>query len=486
MNIVEPILFQSKQCPPAPALCSPGTSLNVVSYARLERFIHNIGRRALAAGIRPGQIAAIQVNDYIFHAAIALALARIGVATLSVTDLNLPAGLPVASIISSGSAAFGNWTGLPVVLADLSWTEGDGNSVDECFVSPGGDAVARIVLTSGSTGMPKAIALSHTMLMRRHGRYLHAFGNLFATCSRFFSDMGLGQAASFDLLLHFLSGGGVFFFPGASPMDSLQTFDLYKVQGLFASPGALSGILKFYEANTAFRSGFEVILTAGSPLSKSLSERVRARLGSNLVVVYGTSETATVAAAPAHTIADMPGAVGRVMPGVTVEIVDGSRRLPSPGQKGSLRVHSPTMVAEYVGDPELTRATFRDGFYYPGDVGHLTADGVLVISGREKEVLNLGGAKIQPELVEDVLAAFAAVDQAGVVAVPDALGLDELWALIVARAPLDAEALASHCRGRLALPFCPARFIRVEALPRNANGKLDRSRLLELARARLQ
>jgi acyl-coenzyme A synthetase/AMP-(fatty) acid ligase len=405
------------------------------------------------------------------------------VATLSVTDLNLPAGLRVDSVISDAPAAIGNWAGSPMVLADLSWTEGDGNPVDERFVSPGGDALARIVLTSGSAGIPKAIALRHRMLMLRYRRYLYAFGNPFATCSRFFSDMGFGQAASFDLLLHFLSRGGAFFFPGASPMDSLQTFDLYKVQGLFASPGALSGILKFYEANAAFRSGFEVILTAGSPLSKSLSERVRARLGSNLVVVYGTSETATVAAAPAHTVADIPGAVGQVMPGVTVEIVDGSHRHLPPGQKGSVRIRSPTMVAEYLGDPELTHATFRDGFYYPGDLGYLTPDGVLVISGREKEVVNLGGAKIQPQLVEDVLAAFAAVDQAGVVAVPNALGLDELWALIVPRAPLDAEALAAHCRERLALPFCPVRFVGVEVLPRNANGKLDRPRLLELARA---
>ena len=107
---------------------------------------------------------------------------------------------------------------------------------------------------------------------------------------------------------------------------------------------------------------------------------------------------------------------------------------------------------------------------------------MLVISGREKEVVNLGGAKIQPQLVEDVLAAFAALNQAGVVAVPNALGLDELWALIVPRAPLDTEALAAHCRERLALPFCPVRFVSVEALPRNANGKLDRLRLLELAR----
>ena len=482
MNIVEPILFQSRQNPPAAALCAPGTAFNVISYARLARFIHNIGRRALATGIQPGHIVAIQVKDQIFHAAIALALARMGVATLSVADLNLPAGLRVDSAITDASASIGNWTKLPLVLADLGWAEGDGKPIDERFVSAGGDAIARIVLTSGSTGVPKAIAISHAALMRRYGRYLFAFGNSFAACSRFFSDMGLGQSAAFELLLYFLSRGGTFFLPGASPMDSLQTFDLYKVQGLFASPGALSGILKFYEANSAFRSGFEVILTAGSPLPKSLSERIRARLGSNLVVVYGTSETATVAAAPAHAVVDPPGAVGHVMPEVTVEIVDGSGRVLPAGQQGSLRIRSPTMVDGYLGDPEQTQASFRDGYFHPGDLGTLTQDGMLAISGRDREVLNLGGAKIRPQLVEDVLAAFAAVDQAAVVAMPNSLGIEELWALIVPRSPLDADALRAHCQQRLALLFCPARFVTIDQLPRNENGKIDRPRLSDLAR----
>ncbi|HEY6255806.1 MAG TPA: class I adenylate-forming enzyme family protein [Xanthobacteraceae bacterium] len=450
-----------------------------MSFARLARFIHNIGARAMAAGIRPGQIVAIQVKDQIFHAAIALALARMGVATLSVGDLNLPAGLRADSVITDAPAATGRWTGLPTLLADLSWTEGDGKPIDERFVSPGGDAIARIVLTSGSTGMPKAIAISHRMERRRYERYPFSFGDRFAQCSRFFSDTGIGQSTCFRLLTYILSRGGTFFFPGASPMDSLQTFELYKVQGLFASPGGLSGILKFYEENHAFRSGFKTIITAGSPLPKPLSERVRARLGSDLVFFYGTTETAMAAAAPAHTVADTPGAVGYVMPRTTVEIVDGSHRALPPGQEGSVRIRGTTVVDGYFGDPEQTRASFRDGCFYPGDLGYLTADGMLVISGREREVLNLGGTKTRPQLVEDVLCSFGAVDQAAVFSVPNNLGIDELWALIVPRAQIQVEALAAHCKERLAPLFCPVRFVTVDRLPRNESGKIDRQRLRE-------
>jgi acyl-CoA synthetase (AMP-forming)/AMP-acid ligase II len=268
---------------------------------------------------------------------------------------------------------------------------------------------------------------------------------------------------------------------GASPMDSLQTFELYKVQGLFASPGGLSGMLKFYEENPAFRAGFEVIITAGSTLHKSLSERVRARLGTNLLIFYGATETGSIANVSAHAVADRPGAVVYAMPGVTLEIVDAAGRVLPPGQEGTVRVRAPTLVEGYLGDPEQTRASFRDGYFYPGDLGHLAPDGMLILSGRDKEILNLGGVKLRPQQVEDVLAAFPAVEHAAVVGVPNSLGVDELWALIVPRAPLDEAALRAHCAQRLAAMFCPSRYVSVKALPRNENGKLDRARLIELA-----
>ena len=484
MNIVEPVLFQCRQNPPAAALCAPGTALNIISYARLERFIHNIGARALATGVRPGHTVAIQVKDSIFHTAIVLALARLGVVTLSIGELNLPAGLRIDSVITDAATVFGKWTGAPTILADLSWTEGDGRPVDQSLVSPGGNAVGRIVLTSGSSGAPKAVAITHDMEMRRIASLLYSFGNV-SDCSRIFSDMTLGQGTCFRLLLYVLARGGTFFFPGPSPMDSLQTFDLYKVQGLFASPGGLGSILNFYETNTAFRSSFELIMTAGSLLSKSLSERVRARLARDIVIFYGSTETGTIATTLAHTVADIPGGVGYVTPGATLEIVDGEQRPLPRGAQGSVRVRGPMVVEGYFGDAQA-QASFRDGFFYPGDLGQLRPDGMLVLSGREKEILNLGGAKIQPSMVEDVLAAHANVGEAAVIAVPNALAVDELWALIVPVAPLDEEKLRAWCRERLSVVFCPVRFLTVERLPRNPNGKLDRTRLKELATGKTQ
>ncbi|MGB7004361.1 MAG: hypothetical protein WBE05_08030 [Pseudolabrys sp.] len=84
MNVVEPILFQARNDPPAPAMCAPGTSLGIINYARLARFILSIGHRAIRLGIAPNAVVAIRVKDNIFHAAIALGLMHIGAATISV------------------------------------------------------------------------------------------------------------------------------------------------------------------------------------------------------------------------------------------------------------------------------------------------------------------------------------------------------------------------------------------------------------------
>ena len=131
-------------------------------------------------------------------------------------------------------------------------------------------------LTLGATGEARAVGFTHNNQLKRVARCNHLFGKTFPECSRFFSSYGLGSR---------LSRGGTIYFPGASLIETLQTFDVYKVQGLIASPGNLSDFLSFYDDNPDFRSSFGVIPSAGSPLPRSLSERVRSRMGSNLVLV---------------------------------------------------------------------------------------------------------------------------------------------------------------------------------------------------------
>src|SRR5262249_33789293 len=192
-----------------------------------------------------------------------------------------------------------------------------------------------------------------------------------------------------------------------------------------------------------------------------------------------STETSTVAFGPAAVLERIPGAVGYVQPGFTVEAVDSSRRVLPPTQDGVLRIRGELMAEGYLGDPTTTEAVFRDGYFYSGDVGHITPEGILVITGREKTALNIGGDTISPELVEEVAGSFPGVQDAAVFAADNELGIAELTLLIVQSLPVDETALRRQCAQRLPPSCVPVRILRVEALPRGAQGKLERQRLPE-------
>ena len=156
MNIADLVLYQCRQQPPAPALCAPGSELGLVSYARLERFIHNIGQRAHALGLARGDVAAILIRDPILHVAFILGLSRIGVVTVSVRSPDLPKELQVAALISATPVRFSN-AGRAIII-DTAWTEGDGLALSDSQIGVGrDDELHRVSLTSGTTGEAKAV-----------------------------------------------------------------------------------------------------------------------------------------------------------------------------------------------------------------------------------------------------------------------------------------------------------------------------------------
>jgi acyl-coenzyme A synthetase/AMP-(fatty) acid ligase len=176
----------------------------------------------------------------------------------------------------------------------------------------------------------------------------------------------------------------------------------------------------------------------------------------------------------------MDGAVGYVVPGVSVDVVSPSGTPLPPGREGLVRIRSAGLAAGYIGDPETTRLRFRDGGFYPGDIGMMTADGVLVIRGREQAVINLGGDKISPERVEAALASFPAVKEGAALAAWANSEVQILVAAVVWQNKADKDGLLDHLRRQLPAVFIPKLVVTVDSIPRNAAGKIDRQRLKEL------
>ena len=314
---------------------------------------------------------AVLIGNKILHAAVVLALTRLGAITVSARSAALPKELNAVAGITDQKlqiAGVGR-----TIVADTTWTMGDGKPVaDESLYRSGGDDLCRIILTSGSTGAPKGVAVSHGALIARLQHYGFAKGNKLSFYSRLYCDLGIASSPGFHYMLYMLSRGGTLFCHDDDPMATVQSLDLYRVQSMIASPHGLASFLQFYETRKDFQCSPEHVCSTGGLVSKSLSQRVRARMTANFVCSYGATEVSTVATAPAHWIEDSPGAVGFVVAGVAVEIDDGDGRVLRLGKEGTVRIHSPHQANGYVGDAAASEKAFRDGWFYPGDIGYLT------------------------------------------------------------------------------------------------------------------
>jgi len=474
MNIVEPILFQARYQPGAPALCAQG--IDVVSYERLASQMNNVARRALACGLKRGDVVALSIDQPLLHAALILGLTQAGIVPVSVAGQRPPAGLRLHAVLRNAEYPFA-----PEVKhfpADYSWITGGGAAVE---VAPAGGVatheICRIVLTAGSTGDAKAVALTHQMVMARNARFDYVIGNRQPTFARIYIHMGLAAALGYQFLTHILGRGGTVFFAGESMENTLRAFEVFKIEAMLSTPTALAQLLTICDRHPAIELRLDTIVSSGSLLPPELAARLRPRLCANLITGYGSTETAISATAPAHRIAHIPGAAGYVTPGIRIEIVDEMDRPLPAGNEGMVRVASEFAVDRYIDDPVESAQAFRGGWFYPGDLGMLTEDNLLIISGRQNNVLNAGGDKMAAEKIESTLLAYQGIADAAVFMATNKLGVEEVWAALICRDPIDREALRDYCKARMPPPFVPAHVKVLEAFPVNAMGKVDRSRL---------
>src|ERR1700674_2603747 len=278
MNITDPILFQCRYQPDAVALCAPGR--DTVSYARLEKQINNVARRAMSLGLSRGNVVAVSVADMVFAATLILGLTRLGIATISLHSRKLPIPLRIDAILSDAQYPYAG--DARKLLVDFSWIMGDGEPMqDPGPPSRSFDDVCRIHLTSGTTGDAKAVAFTNRMLFERIARHEFLFGNRLPACSRIFLNVGLATAFGFRFLLHGLWRGGTLFFPGDRLENTLQAFDRHGIQAMISAPYGLAKFLEFCGKSGSFQSRMDVIISAGSYLSAALSQQVRDRLCPN-------------------------------------------------------------------------------------------------------------------------------------------------------------------------------------------------------------
>ena len=240
MNIVEPIFIHCRNKPAEVALAAPGTEFNFVSYGRLARSVNNVCHRVISAGIGPRSRVAVYIDDPIFHTIMLIALTRLGIVTISGKDKNSILRFQVNAVIADKPFPS---RAERMILADTSWTSGDDRPIAREYIYQGlPDEVCRIMLTSGTTGEDKAIAVTNRIMAARIDRQNLFFGSRAAFCSRTYVDLSLATSLGFQLLIAMLWRGGALFLAG-DPQQTVSAFPIYGVQNMIGSPGGLLGLL---------------------------------------------------------------------------------------------------------------------------------------------------------------------------------------------------------------------------------------------------
>ncbi len=476
MNVVEPIFAQCRNKPSELALCAPGTEFNLVSYARLQRGVDNICRRIITAGIAPRSRAGVVIEDPIFHVMIVIALTRLGIITVSAGSR--PREWPFKLDVTIADRQFESLASKSIVLADAGWIEGEDRPLANKYLYRAApDDLCRIFIAPGNDRQ-MAIAMTHGMVATRLDRQKLFFGPRAPFCDRSCLDLPLARPIGFQVMLGTLWRGGALVMSG-DQHRTLAGLAVYKVTNIVAAP---QNLLKFADAmqdHPGCGSALAAVFSVRG-MSQELCDWVRARLCSNLTVGYVAPDGTMVASMPAQFGSADPGATGYVLPDVILQVVDDNDHALPVGQNGNLRIRSEYGVQEYFEDAEATRHAFRNGWFYPGDRGRLTADNMLILSDGEA-----AEPATDVERIEQILSKHTNVVQCGVLAVANEFNAEEFCALVVPRSYFDVEALRSYCGARLPAGLVPARFVAVSDLPRGADGGMDRAKLPELFKSQL-
>ncbi len=472
---------------PSLAMAMPGRE---ISYSELHRSVRHCAAWLARAGCLPREVIGITIADEPTHLVVSLALLQLGIPQVclpthdpEVMRRHLAQRLAVRRIVVTDSTFALSGTQTLSLVPEIL----DDRAIDEspAAVAVDPDTPAIYFASSGTTGQPKLIALSQRALAWRAEGIADSEGfgpEEPVSGARVFTPVSVEDAPAKSKRLYCLYLGmtSVFQDPTSPPL-SLQElcarFDVTNVE--VTTLQAFSLVLDHSDPRGL--PPRTTVYASGARVPAMVRRSFRNRFARPLFVHYGAREFGRIATTFPQGHDDALETVGRPVPWIDLEIVDRDGRALPAGEVGELRVRSECMTHEYCGDPVATLRHFKDGWFYPGDLGSLTAGGALCIHGRADDMMNLNSIKIFPAEIERVLEEHPAVKCAAAFAKLSAAHGDIPLAAVELHeaANVGVEQLMAHAQERLGVR-APRKIFVVGALPRSAAGKIVKRDLLDL------
>ncbi|MFC9454389.1 class I adenylate-forming enzyme family protein [Streptomyces sp. NPDC056983] len=348
------------------------------------------------------------------------------------------------------------------------------------------DDPAVIVFTSGTSGRPKAVVLSHRSLLAGLHKLLHITRRLPQLIDESTGDAGLHTGPMFHIggvqtLIRAITVGDTLVMPAGKfdPAEALRLIEEWKISRWSTVPTMVSRVLEHPDAQTRDLSTLRSITVGGAPVHAEFLTKLRAGLPGvdpRVATGYGLTENGGQAtAASGRDTVERAGSSGRALPCVELKVLD-----PDEQGEGEILVRSPTQMLGYYGGEESP--IDAEGWLHTGDLGHVDADGHLWITGRAKEMIIRGGENIAPAAVEEALAALPGVIESAVFGLPHPDLGEEVAVAVHVEAGITAEDLQRQLRARLASFAVPTRWcLEHQPLPTNHAGKIDKKAVVAQA-----
>ena len=474
VEIVEIPEVRAQLHPGSPCVADDGVSLDNAGFRDRVRAAASVLE---SRGVGSGDVVAAILPNRVDLVVLLFAAWRLGAAVTPVNPALTRAEIShqlidSGALVVVGDAAVSDDVTLDVV--ELAAGPGDVAHVG----APGPTSLALIIYTSGTTGRPKGVMLDHANIAAMAAMIVEALALDSTDHSLLILPLFHVNGIVVSILAPLLAGG-------RATISGRFRADEFFARVEAMRPTYFSAVPAIYAMLTALpaetlpdTSSLRRVICGAAPMPAELIARFEARYGVPIVEGYGLSEGTCASTINPATGRRKPGTVGLPLPGQQVALMAPDGRLVDDGP-GEVVVRGPNVMRGYLNRPGETAATIVDGWLHTGDVGRFDEDGYLVLVDRIKDMIIRGGENLYPKEIENALLSHPDVLEVAVVGAHDPV-LGEVPVAYVALYPggrATADDLLEHCRATLARIKLPTRIDIVEALPKNAVGKIDKPAL---------
>ena len=467
-----------------------------ITYSELNSRVNQLAHGFLSLGVRKGDEIAVLVGNRIEHLEIIFATAKIGALAIPL-DIKWKA-LEIGSVLSALEPKFiilqedcaqefekakslKDLHFIKSILLSSDLTYGgllNGQSSDEPPVQVHEDDPFAVLLTSGTTGLPKGCLATHRTFV------FHCINNAIE------KGLGVHDTALLSSPIYFNAGRsftlGIIYFGGTmilherfDAVEVLKTIEREKVTYIGAVPTMCERMLHVLEARKYDTSSLRCLAITGGKVHPSVLEGLKKNVTPNIYRTYASTDSGQMAISKPSDMDGKPNAAGRPVWCVEMRIVDDNNKPVGVNEVGEIICQSPLATQGYYKNPEATNASFRDGWFYTGDLGYFDEEGYLFVAGRKKDMVKSGGISIYPLEIESVLYGHPEVVEAAVIGVPDSQWGEAVKAVVVLKQDsiVTAEELIQFCKDRLSSYKIPKSVDIVSSLPHTEIGKVAKEKL---------